>query len=413
MQAPAPTPIHLIRAHSSAISAVAFSDDNERIYTGDATGLVVVTSTRSLRALASWAAHTDGILGVQEWDDGIITHARDNKIHVWKRPAQASASLGGSAAVPGLPTPELRYSMDVNALNYCRFSLLVLEGPGTSERQALIAVPNLVESSLADIWTLPARERLHAAIGKGALDTPASDGRSARNPTGIIMSMHLMSPSPSTDGENSHRALRLLTSYENGSVRMWQYQNVQKERSIEGIGWACLWTAKLHVESVMAMAVSNDERLALSVSADHLIGRYDLQALESNPASAETSCTIHRTKYPGNSAIALRPDGRVCAIGDWDGKTRLYSTKSLKSLGTLVYHKNGVQALAFANRSLQSQATNPKPVSSTVRPDDDSDSDDEDGMTAAEKESRTRWLVSGGKDGRVAIWELMDFGRKE
>ena len=25
-------------------------------------------------------------------------------------------------------------------------------------------------------------------------------------------------------------------------------------------------------------------------------------------------------KYPGNASIALRDDGRVCAIGGWDGK---------------------------------------------------------------------------------------------
>lgn len=47
--------------------------------------------------------------------------------------------------------------------------------------------------------------------------------------------------------------------------------------------------------------------------------------------------------------------------------------------------------------------------------DDDRDEEDEEGeeedeMDEGEKEKRGRWLVSGGKDGRVAIWELMDFG---
>jgi hypothetical protein len=36
--------------------------------------------------------------------------------------------------------------MDVNALNYCRFSLLVISGASTQE--GLLAVPNLVESAL-------------------------------------------------------------------------------------------------------------------------------------------------------------------------------------------------------------------------------------------------------------------------
>ena len=55
-------------------------------------------------------------------------------------------------ALPGLQIPELSYSMDVNALNYCRFSLLPLqEDVRTEDRQALIAVPNLVESAYVRI----------------------------------------------------------------------------------------------------------------------------------------------------------------------------------------------------------------------------------------------------------------------
>lgn len=80
-------------------------------------------------------------------------------MNVWTRiqdpTASASIRLGGSAAVPGLLPPKLCYSMDVNALNYCRFSLMRLPDNGRAsgsgardEPQALIALPNLVESSL-------------------------------------------------------------------------------------------------------------------------------------------------------------------------------------------------------------------------------------------------------------------------
>ena|ERR1700733_14558384 len=70
-----PSPSHLLRSHSAQLSALAISDDNERIYSGDVSGLVVITSTRSLRAIASWKAHTSGLLGVEEWINGIITFA--------------------------------------------------------------------------------------------------------------------------------------------------------------------------------------------------------------------------------------------------------------------------------------------------------------------------------------------------
>ena len=65
----APPPLHTIRSHNSAISALFVSDDNERIYSGDLSGQVVITSTRSIRPLASWKAHTDGLLGVEEWGE--------------------------------------------------------------------------------------------------------------------------------------------------------------------------------------------------------------------------------------------------------------------------------------------------------------------------------------------------------
>ena len=69
----APPPLHIIRSHSSAVSALFISGDNERIYSGDISGLVVITSTRSLRPMASWKAHTDGLLGVEEWSKQVIT----------------------------------------------------------------------------------------------------------------------------------------------------------------------------------------------------------------------------------------------------------------------------------------------------------------------------------------------------
>jgi hypothetical protein len=166
-------------------------------------------------------------------------------------------------------------------------------------------------------------ERMHAAIGKGSLDPMmfGSDGRGVKNSTGrdyfhqmddffrlyflgIIMSMHLFIASGGATGVED-RALSLITSYENGCVKLWRYRNVEKERSIEGIGWECLWSSRQHVESgerkrttfccacsvlfsthtltcatattVMATAISPDQSIAVSVSADHLVGRYELK----------------------------------------------------------------------------------------------------------------------------------------
>ncbi|PCH42454.1 WD-40 repeat-containing protein [Wolfiporia cocos MD-104 SS10] len=395
---PPPTPAHILRTHTAQVNVLQFSRDNERLYSGDAEGVVAVTSTRTLRPSAVWNAHTDGILGVEEWEECIITHGRDDKLHVWQRVQEPGASLGHSAAVPGLQTPKLLYSMDVNALNYCRFSLLpLLDDEGGDERRALIALPNLVESSLADVWTLPGRQRLHAAIGKASHPETSTDGRGI-NTTGIIMSLHLFQvPHPEVSGRSQ---LRMLCAYENGGVTAYAYKRTDKETSVEGIGWETLWNVKLHVETVMAMAVSRDNKLALTVSADHLIGRYDIQAAE-NAENSQAVCTVHRTKHPGNASITIRDDGRVCAVGGWDGKIRLYSTKTLKTLGTLDYHKKSCQTLAFA----RSDPSVSNEMTGTI--DDVGDSDDDFGEE--ERRERSRWLAAGGQDNRVSIWPLISF----
>src|ERR1700733_11818430 len=129
----------------------------------------------------------------------------------------------------------------------------------------------------------------------------------------------------------------------------------------------------------MAMRVSKANNTALTVSADNLIVRYDLSvggcataiflAFLTSPqragdTSPDTTCAAHRTKYAGNSSIAIRDDDKVCAVGGWDGRyvavrigfhtslqpfsIRLYATRTMKPLGTLKYHKTGCQVLEFA-----------------------------------------------------------------
>jgi len=170
MSVPSPAaPNHLLRLHSYPVSALEVSPDNKRIYSGDSSGLVVITSSRTLRAIAQWRAHSDSLLGIEEWGDQIITyvlvrcyisipdglvkcysHGRDNKLRVWGRVLEApeSTTLGDTAARLNLSTPLLSYALDINALNYCRFSLLYDTAGSHEEKQAMIALPNLTDSSV-------------------------------------------------------------------------------------------------------------------------------------------------------------------------------------------------------------------------------------------------------------------------
>ncbi|CAA7267117.1 unnamed protein product [Cyclocybe aegerita] len=393
-----PTPLHLFRCHTSPITALAWSDDNERIYSADASGKVVVTSTRTLRAITSWSAHNDSILGVEEWDEQIVTHGRDNKIHVWQRITElpSSARIGGSATLSDMQTPPLCYSMDVNALNFCRFSLLKMSpSPEDKTPKALLALPNLVDSTTVDVWSLPPQERVHAAIGQEIKKSIFSENPGGRNNSGIIMSLSLYHQPIDPSSSSIHGRLRVLVAYENGSVVLREYTRTAKAASIEGEGWDVVWSAKLHNESIMAMRVSRANTFALTISADHIVGFYDL----TTDLPLENHGMPHRMKHPGNASVAIRDDGKICAVGGWDGRIRLFSTKSFKPLGTLKYHRAHCQCIEFARE--QGGVT-------AGGPDED---DDEEDMSPEEKEERCRWLAVGAKDNRISIWSLISFAK--
>lgn len=78
---------------------------------------------------------------------------------------------------------------------------------------------------------------------------------------------------------------------------------------------------------------------------------------------------------------------------------RLFSTKNLKPLGTLEYHKGGCQAVVFANAL----------ASETKEGTAGDESDEEEEMSREDMARRSRWLASAGRDGRVAIWALISF----
>ncbi|CAE6402585.1 unnamed protein product [Rhizoctonia solani] len=293
--------------------------------------------------------------------------------------------------------------MDVNSLNYCRFSLCPTQPDST---RALLALPNLIESELIDVWELPGKTRLHAAIGT-IKDAPprkpfSDEGRDIYK-TGILMSLHIF---------ETEMHMRILAAYESGTVTLWTRSLTEKPRSIEGSGWNNAWSVKHHLEAVMGMAVSCDNVMAASVSADHLICRYDLSPeLDADIASL----TPYETKHMGNGAVVFRADGRVLGVAGWDGAVRLYSTglrrvrvgasvvidrnRRVRGLGTLEHFKESCFAMAFANEVLEDKVSL-------------GSGDDEDGTSLEALKARSRWLAVGGKTGRVAIWELDSFEKR-
>ena len=149
----------------------------------------------------------------------------------------------------------------------------------------------------------------------------------------------------------------------------------------------------------MAMVTNSNLTRAWTVSADHQLVTYDL-------TSTSESTKVWSTGHIGHASLALSPDEKVIAVGGWDGHIRLFSSATGKPLGDLDYHRESVHVVAFAHLTTASELAGE--VESTIELGQEEDSDSED-LAEGTRPSRERWLVSGGKDRRVGLWELIDF----
>ncbi|WWC71086.1 uncharacterized protein I206_105039 [Kwoniella pini CBS 10737] len=417
----APPPFHLLRSHHSPISSVYFNPSNTLLYSGDQDGCITILDLKVRRVIAYWKAHQNGILGLEEWQGSLISHGRDNIIHFYeplKKP-YISSSLNenlkkGLQVIKSLPT---------NALNFCRFSLLPFSlkesdendnGKGKSkEKEALLAVPSLMDSELVDIYHLPSMRRIHASVNY--TPKPSSLTKDSIIPeesrSGLVMSIHLRQiPSSS--------ALTLSMGYEDGRVELFNSSidkladlyDARMAKSDKDNPWKLLWKGKGHNEAIMGMDVDAQSIYGWTVSADHRLVRYDFGKVIQDRMSKDDKTIIrdYPMKQIGNSCVAVNASGKIVAVGGWDGKIRLFSASSLKPLGTLSSHRETVHTLSFAHNQEQHNEEGGviTEEASTIDIEDESEEEEVDVDNLPPKE---RWLASGGKDTKVALWGLMDF----
>jgi hypothetical protein len=89
-------------------------------------------------------------------------------------------------------------------------------------------------------------------------------------------------------------------------------------------------------------------------------------------------------------------------------RIRLFSTKRGSSLGVLDYHRDTCHTVCFPSLSLSGD----RERKGTKREEDEDEDEDEDDVGMGQKAKVGKWLVSGGKDRRVVIWELKEFKRQ-
>ncbi|KAF2688230.1 WD40 repeat-like protein [Lentithecium fluviatile CBS 122367] len=118
------------------------------------------------------------------------------------------------------------------------------------------------------------------------------------------------------------------------------------------------------------------------------------------------------TKHAGQQSLRVRSDGRLLVTGGWDSRVRIYSTRTLKEVAVLKWHKEGVYAAEFS-KILEVEDV-------IAQGDEDSNADGVKDTTVVKREtglSRLRrqreeqvqlkhWVVAGAKDGKVSLWEV-------
>lgn len=292
----------------------------------------------------------------RRWAHRSRRHGRDNCVQVWKMPESV---LGWGGA---LDPPERVLRIDVNALNYCAYDMAF------SNADALcgwMAVPNTLESAWIDVYALPSCRRVAQAVGRqGVL------GRGLARPP-IVMALCLV-----LEGAT----LRLAAGYEDGSLQAWSMATGGSTLEPE-LGWS----HRPHTESVMAVHYQPQQRMLLSVGAD---ARLAYMQLDADAHATPRMVTLPR---PGNACVAARWDGRIVAVGGWDGAVRVLSEQGML-LGTLAYHKEGIQSLAYWCAD---------PVHTLALPEAESD---EEAPVAAPHVS-PHWLAAGAQDGRISLWD--------
>ncbi|CAO3651182.1 unnamed protein product [Cunninghamella echinulata] len=152
---------------------------------------------------------------------------------------------------------------------------------------------------------------------------------------------------------NEH--LGILSGYENGEVVFWDYILSSKQFELK-------WKIQEHQQPILDLAIFQDN--AYSTCIDDQIVKYNL--------NKGVVLKKIKAKKPGIACIRVRNDNKIFMTGGYDGRIRVYSVKTMNPLAILSYHRDSIYCVNFA----------------------------------AEMKQGMHWLIGGGKDGRISLWQL-------
>ncbi|KAK8161993.1 quinon protein alcohol dehydrogenase-like superfamily [Phyllosticta citrichinensis] len=374
------TPVYVLRGHAAPIHAVRFVRRNSRLLTGDADGWLVVWNLASKRPAAVWRPHSATILGLDADQDRIITHGRDSHLRVWQLRPDDEAALDTVLPVDNADVhrkqPWLLHSIPVNTLNFCPFAICRVDNDNNDDDDddsTLVAVPGVLDGQIA-VHGLPS-ERRFSTVPKTELQT------------GMVMALALV-PGPQ---------LRLMAGYESGLTVVFAHDATSGS-------WTRTYASTPHTQPLLSLCPlpgpPDGPLTYFSSGADDVVAKHVVSPTLP-PASMPKPPSISKpppvkTKHAGQQSLAVRSDGRLLATAGWDGRARVYSTRTLREMAVLKWHAEGCYAVGFGDVL-------------------DGDERDEDGGQGAlahvrrrreERVAGVHWVAAGSKDGKVSLWDV-------
>ncbi|KAH8425473.1 WD40 repeat domain-containing protein [Aspergillus melleus] len=471
MNHPPLTPTYILRGHASAIHSLHIFQSNLRLISADADGWIVVWDLVSKRPVAVWKGHEGAILQVRAfWVDGegvqVYSHGRDHRLRMWKIRPQDEAVMqktlpvdvqteSGTQGQSG-SQPWMVHSLPVNALNFCAFSILFVDGPfpsslgdGSNEgRRArthsgvheelgtdttppgseevppttstdkavtrLLAAPNALDSGAVDIFHLPLERRV-CTIPPPAGIKP-----------GMVMAVELFRDSTKGD-------VNVASGYEDGHVMVFRCRGVLKDRDTSTEpwnrkwDWETLYVSRIHTQPALSIDVSKTGGYVLSSGADAMLVKYPVPGRDGAGTIAgaagepsERALKTVNTKHAGQQGLRIRDDGKIFATAGWDSRVRVYSCKTMKEVAVLKWHKDGCYAVAFAHVEAASALDRSREQISESEAGIQSDDNISTGelikrtefslatvqQQRNQKVQKTHWLAAGSKDGKISLWDI-------
>lgn len=360
--------------------------------------------------------------------------------------------------------PWLLYSLDVNALNFCAFRLCYDEpqalapdandnsddkdeapkvqkqtdkaattittlpptrmtmtsSPSSNPKPILVATANALSSGAIDIFHLPSSRRITTIpVPKAPLNA------------GMLMAVDLAFTLPSHQEGNTKenakaraKQLTVAAGYESGHVcvHMGQAPPLLSFSSSEITEnpwhwhWQTIYTSHPHSQPVLSLAIDPfpSREWFISSAADALIAKHPFhQQQQAQPQRQQQPLKTINTKHAGQQGLAIRDDGRVLATAGWDKRVRVYGAKGLKELAVLKWHREGCYAVAFAD-VLPSAAGEEEGLGDRGGTSSEENREDVSEVSALtrirdarmQRAQSTHWLATGGKDGKISMWEV-------